>query len=396
MKHTVFNSHLDLFAKRYIENASPYPLTKEYTVENQRQKMLGVLAEQFLLFDSIGIKTDRNNYPLLVLINELGLNAVEELLTQKAIKLILWTPIIATSTGRQLPNGKMDESPIYGMPPIIVGQYSEEDSDPENNIDKALKRLNIHSDRKKIFKKIALENYILPDNSIAGKSKDIILDAYEKNRLVSFGFNSNKDSSQLNGEERIKLLELGNEILETSLIAEKKMKSYDNYAYFNLTMDSVKYIEGALKVSENTSKIFQVQNLPDIQALFRNQTLSLDQILELRNKPVTFKYRNWINEISADTNAYEITKAYTEEITGKNKFFESVGGKFLRTVGMFGVGTGMGVALSGGIPGIAIGAIGGKAADLGLSLFDTYVLDGLLKGWNPKMFVDEIDKNIKK
>jgi len=392
----VFNSHIDLFSKRYIEKTSPFPRTPEFLAENQRQKMLALLAEQFLLFDSVAIKTDRSNYPLLFLIGELGINRVEELFRNGSLKLVLWTPVIATSVGTQLPNGKTDESTVLGSPPIFTGMYVEEDSDPEKNLDNILNRFQIHEDRKKIFKKVAIQQYVLPDNSVAEKAKEIILDAYAKNRLLSFGFDSRKDATQLNSQERIRLLKLGDEILETSVIAEKEMKSYDNYAYFHLTKDSVKHIESALRVSENTSKIFQVQNIPDIQALFHNKSLSLDNIFELRDKSVTAKYREWINSISTDINANQISKEYVSEITGKNNFFDSNKGKFLRTVGMFGIGSGVSAMLGGGIPGLTLGTVAGKAADLGFSLIDTYIVDGLLKGWNPKMFIDEINDKLDK
>jgi len=47
-----------------------------------------------------------------------------------------------------------------------------------------------------------------------------------------------------------------------------------------------------------------------------------------------------------------------------------------------------------GSVGAAAGGLIGKAADFGLSLLDTYVLDGILKGWNPRMFVDEIKNEV--
>lgn len=43
-----------------------------------------------------------------------------------------------------------------------------------------------------------------------------------------------------------------------------------------------------------------------------------------------------------------------------------------------------------------IGALVAPAADIGFDLVDEYVLSGLLKGWSPRMFIEELRKlNIK-
>ena len=57
---------------------------------------------------------------------------------------------------------------------------------------------------------------------------------------------------------------------------------------------------------------------------------------------------------------------------------------------------GLGAAIEGGLGGAVVGGAVGKAiepaADFGLDLIDTFLLDGLLKGWTPKVFFNELDQ----
>lgn len=387
--HIVFNDQLELYGYRYITKVADIPKEENPSPEFQKKKVLALLFEQFLLFDKIALKIDRENLGLYFLINELGINRVEELLDHGIIIPVLWTPMIFTSKGNRLPDGSFDENSVIGQSPIIPGSLSGEDGDPEKNLDRLLGYFQIHKERKRLFKKKALRQYILPDNSIAHHSAQIVLDAYKNNRLENLGLKAEKEPEKLDLDERWYLFVLGNKVLETTVLAEKGFKSYDNYPCFNLTMESVKHIESAYHVSQNTSEIFKVENIANIQELVFENKIPFQRVFDIRYKKDIKAYRKWINTISENTDTKTITKEYIDEIVGKTKFSESIGGKFLRTVGMFGVGTGIGAVLA-NLPGAFAGGVVGKIADLGLAMLDTHVLDGLVKGWNPRMFVDAI------
>ena len=55
---------------------------------------------------------------------------------------------------------------------------------------------------------------------------------------------------------------------------------------------------------------------------------------------------------------------------------------------------GAGVGAVAGPVGLAVGGVTGAvvapAADFGFDLIDEYFLSGLLKGWSPKMFIEEL------
>jgi hypothetical protein len=44
------------------------------------------------------------------------------------------------------------------------------------------------------------------------------------------------------------------------------------------------------------------------------------------------------------------------------------------------------------IASIAASKVVDPVVDLGLDLLDTYVLDGLTKGWTPKLFFDDLER----
>ncbi|MBS1521601.1 MAG: hypothetical protein JST50_11425 [Bacteroidetes bacterium] len=380
-KHnTVFNDQLELFGLRYITKVAPIPPGPEFVMETQRKLLLSILFEQFLLFDSVVIKLERSNLGLQFIISVLGIDKVENLIERGVVKLLLWTPLIVSSIGRKNEDGVLDESVVIGTPPLVAGNYIESDSDPEKNIETALSYFNISRERKRIFIRKVRDKYLFPKNELTSEATTIIIDSYKNNRLENLGLKYEKEPQNLNVAERGLLQKLGHDVLDTSVLADMGFKSYNKYSIYDISESSIRQIESAMKISDGTSQIFRIENVPDIKSLVLDNILSFDSVFDLRYKSVAKSYRKWINSVSNNEDALPITKEYIDALTGKNKFFESSGGKFMKTLGMFGVGA-------------ALGAFLGPISDLGLGLFDTYILDGILKGWNPQMFVDEIRKS---
>ncbi len=335
--HIVFNDQLELYGHRYITKVAPIPEGANPDPEFHKRKILALLFEQFLLFDKIAIKIDRDNLELYFLIKELGINKVEELIERGVIIPVLWTPIIITALGMKKPDGTIDPDSIIGRPPLVSGKLSNEDSNPERNLDRLLSYLPLHTDRKRVFKKRVAEKFVFPDNSIADNATKIVIDAYVKGHLTELGLKNDKEPENLNRQERDKLFQLGHNVLETTVLAEKNFKSYDKYPEFSLTKESVRKIETAYHVSENTSEILKVENLANIQEYVLENKIPFERVFDLRYKKNIKEYRKWINSLSQSVDTKDITKEYIDEVAGKNNFFESTGGKFVRTVAMFGL-----------------------------------------------------------
>lgn len=372
MKNRVFNNKI----------GSPYSFVFPRLTEEENRLILASIFEQLLIFDSITITTSRVNFPLAFLISQIGINNVERLVESGYIKFMIWSPLLMQGTGKQLEDGTIDESTIYGQPPIAAGSLIKDDLDPEKNIDIGLSHFNLHKDRKRIFKKKALKNYVIPNGmDFSSDSAKIVIDAYKANNLAELGLPFEKDPDQLDLKERELMLQLSHKVLETAVLSQYNYKSYENYEHMKICEQNLQNIGKAYNVANNTSEILRLENLPNLKALYLQENLDFESVFKLRHLSNAKYYRKWINNVGESSNAQEVTKEYLNELKGNNKFFESSEGKFVKNLGMFGIGTALGAAIAGPV---------GAAAGFGLGLLDTFVLDNILKGKNPSMFIEDI------
>lgn len=376
MKHEVFNSNL---AFAYNFN---YP-----TLSNREsQVILAELFEQLLIFDRVIINTSRLNFALYFLIKNVGINTVERLLDSGYIKFLLWTPVLFTGGGKKLDDGKIDESIIFGQPPIAAGSLSKDDLDIEKNIKKALSFFSLNKDRKKIFLKRAINNYIVPDGmEFSSKSADFIVDAYTRNNLYTLNLPYQKEPNQLNMQERSLLLELGHKVLETALLSKYNLKSYENFERYEICKNNINNIGKAYNISDNTTSLFRLENLPDLKELYLSGNIEFDSVFKIRHLSNAKYYRKWINEIGENCNVDEIRSEYLKEIKGINRLITFPEVKFIKNLCLF---------AANGILGNMIAGAEGTIASFGLGLFETFWLDNYLNGKNPSMFIDRVKSQI--
>ena len=269
MKHEVFNSSI----------SSPYGFDYPKLTREQDRQILAGLFEQLLIFDQITVSTNRLNFALLFLIDRLGINSVESLLYSGYLKLMIWTPVIMTSSGRQLGNGLTDESVIYGKPPIAAGSLSDSDIDTEKNIHAALQHFGLDRERKRFFTKRAINNYVIPNGmEFSTDSAKLVIDAYQNNSLAELGLPYEREPEQLHLIERQKLLGFGHKIIETALLSKYILKSYENFEHYAICKQNFKNIGKAFNVSENSDTLFKLEGLPDFKQLFLQEKLDFDSV----------------------------------------------------------------------------------------------------------------------
>lgn len=385
MKYEVFNTTIG------APNTFEYPeLTKE-----QDKQIIATLFEQLLLFDSVTISTNRVNFGLTFLIDRLGLQTVERLIESGYIKLMIYSPVLVTGKGRKNEDGSMDESIIYGQPPIAAGSLSDKDLEPERNIYYALSNFNLSKAYIRNFTKKTIKNYIVPNGmQVSNNSEKLIIDAYLNNNLSTLGLPFEKEPNQLDLAQRDILLDLGHKIIETSILSEYNLKSYENYEHLEICRNNISNIGKAFNISNNTSEIFRIENVPNLQQLFINERLNFDSVFKIKHLSTAKYYKKWINNVGENSNCYEVTAAYLDEIKGKGKFIESTEGKFIKNLSSFVIGAGLGAAVGGMTGAMAGAAVLPSFADYGLGLLETFWLDNILKGKNPSMFVEDIKKKV--
>ena len=348
-----------------------------------RQNNCAETFEELLLFDAISYNIVGINHPLLFLIEELGLNKVEELLENKSIEFITGIPLIAANAGPEI-NGM----PQYkGIPPLLSAKFTNpENSDPEYQLDEALKLIvGLNRDRRRIFKRIALKQYKIPNSKFSSDAHKFVLDAYLNNKLTAFGLPNIIEPENIGINERKLLADIGYDIIETALLSQFKYKSKNNNKALLITKDTFDNFFNAVQISKNNSTILKLECLPDMENLFKLKNYNLSNALYLRDSNNSKKYRSWINEKTDELSDTSITKSYIDEIAKESGFFNSNNGKLIKTISIFSVSSYLGFELA-DLPGLTTG--------LGISLIDTYLLESWIKGWNPRFFIDELRKEI--
>lgn len=375
--------------KRYVYNnsiGSTYSFNYPKLTKEQERDIIASLFEQLLIFDKVIITTNRLNFALYFLISKLGLKTVERLFEHDYIKLMLWTPILVSGSGRRLDDGTVDTNSIYGQTPIAAGTLHNDDIDPEKNINSAIQYFGLHRDKRKIFTKLASKQYIIPNGmEYSTDSAKLVIDSYKNNNLSELGLPYEKEPDQLDLNERQRLLGLGHKIIETAMLSKYELKSYENFEHYSICKQNLKNIGKAYKIAENTNVIFNLEGLPNLKSLYLNDRLEFEQVFQIRHLSNAKYYRKWINEVGEHMNAQEITKEYLNQIKGNGKFFETTNGKFLRNLALFGVNSAVGAALAGPI---------GLAAGYGIGLLETFWIDSILKGKNPSMFIENIENTL--
>ena len=177
---------------------SPYDMVYPRLTRTEEQLILADLFEQLLIFDKITIVTGRLNFPLIFLINHLGINSVERLFRSGYLRMFLWAPMIFHLSGTKKEDGSIDESTIYGRPPIMAGQLSDSDLDPEKNIKQVFRHFpQFDKERIKNFTKIVLSSYEVPKGlPYSSESVKLVIEAYESNTLKELGLPYEKESDQ--------------------------------------------------------------------------------------------------------------------------------------------------------------------------------------------------------
>jgi len=387
---TVFNAGLNTFANNYIikrQGEDEQNLAATFHIEYN--KCLSQIVEQLLLFDKVSIKVHAENLPLVILLNELGTKAVLQLAEEGVIEFIHWTQTLTTI---------QQDDHIGRMHPLQSGTYtSSVHIDPAESVKLSFERMRNPPTRKlrrDIERKLA-QLYRPLEKQISEQSIEIVSSAYSSNKMAHLGLPNTKDISWLNHGERMKLLQLADSVLETSVLSLNQYSSYDDYAYYAIAEPGFERITKAVHISGNFQTILGVEQLPDIGLLLAERKIELKNLITLRNKKISRQFRKWLNEKSVTEDSEYIIGQYVNEVTGHKGFFETRKGKLIKVLSMFGITTGLGAAGGGAVGsllGAGAGVVAEKLSDIGLDLVDTYLLDGLLKGWQPKMFFDAYKK----
>jgi hypothetical protein len=385
MQTNAFYPSLDEFCRKYFV-IGPTPLT----AQDEMLKPLRVAAEcaslfeHLLLFDHVSIKVHGENVPLAILHQLFGEKGLESLLEQEAIKFVLWRPMIGHF---------ITDAP--GVDPLVYGnQNSPAHSDPEASFDLSLAWLGEMPTRQalKRLKRKVLPLYEMPPPELAGETVKSVNSAFRSGKLRSLGFDAEKlDYRNLALPQRERLGKCAGLLLEYRFLMSRGMTSMASFEYFALFAESLERIGKSDRITGGFSELTKFENMPNLQALFSTLPDGLERLPKLRQTRNARYFRQWLsNATSCDK---KVTDEYLAAIADRKGPLDFPAGKLTKVITLAAAGAAIGQAIEGQVGallGAAAGSVADKAADFGLDMLDEFLLDGLLKGWHPRMFIDDV------
>jgi hypothetical protein len=384
----VFHTSLNDFCTKYmVQGATPLSPTEiaQFPVRNLQEQ--AALFENLLLFETVSIKVHGENIPLVLLLRMFGEKGLEALIEQGAIRFVLWTPMVGHMV-----------TDVPGVNALVHGNLSSPaHSDPEQSVELGLRWLTDPPSKrlKKMLKRKVVPLYDIPPSDLAGESVAVTNSAFSTGKLKPLGFDPDKmriDNLAL--PERQRLSKCAGGLLEYKYLLSKNMTAISDFQYFSLFADSLKRLETASKISAGFAELSNLQDMPDLKALFPTLSGGLANLPKVRAKRNAVKFRAWL--ASANSSDASITKEYIEAIAGSKGVLDTKAGKFVKSLALATVGAVVGHATLGALPAVVAGGVIAQAAhpavDATLDLLDEFLLGGLRKGWHPKMFFDDLEK----
>jgi hypothetical protein len=388
MGQTIFYPGLNDFCRHFLvanRAVTPDDLV-QYPIRAKSEN--ASIFEQLMLFEKISFKVYGENILVPYLIGQLGEHGFEELIDQGAIGFTLWTPVL-TYLMQDIP----------GVMALQSGtQSSPAHSDAEKSIELGLNWMLSKppaTTRRRLVKRL-LPLYELPAPTLARDAVGIVASSFKSGKLNALNFStSGKDLNNLPLADRKALCDCATQLLEYSFLIQHNMTSFSSNPYFSLFDESVSKIQTQTSITAAFNQLAALEGFPDLKALYSELDEPFKELPKLRAKSGSAAFRRWLNETTSTMTDQNIIKEYIDSIVESKGFFESKKGKLLKSVVMTAIGAGVGAVIAG-----AGGAIGGAfvgktldiGADLTLDLVDEFLLNGLTKGWTPRMFFDDLRK----
>lgn len=388
---TIFYPQLNDFCRKYLDSSKAVSAMDRNLFPQRLTDIQKSIFEQFLLFDQVSFGVVGENIPLAVLINFFGRKGFEALLEQRAVGFVLRTQNIVHFA---------DE--VNGVNPLGWGTFNEEHYlDPEKSIEAGLKWANPNlgrRERSSLIVKI-LPTYAVTRDGLAEMSVKAVESAFLSGKLKGLGFDPKViELTAFPKEKRMLFNKCADEVMSYTLLCEGQMTSFSKFEYFHLFNESARKIADISKTSGGFDKIAKTQDIPDLKMLYEKLESPLKRVPAIRGKRSSIRFREWLASATDNESGRGVTREYTEAIADGRGFFQSNTGKISKSIATTAIAAAVGALLDSQLEGaviagsLALSKVLDPLADLGLDLLDTYVLDGLTKGWTPKIFFDDLER----
>lgn len=378
----IYDKRLNSFSRKYLVKGNERLVKNPLLFDKELDEILSEIGELLLYHDGIAFHVYGENIPLAILINVFGVKGIEELMEQGAVKFVFNVPEVGYN---------VDEIP--GIIPLVSmsGFTSKAHSDPEESAALGLNWLlhPLHEKQKRRIIKKSLNAYQVPRAAISADAAKFGVDGYNNDLFKSLGLPKQKDITKLNLNERKLLCQLAGECVTMSILSELNYNTHESFRTARVYRAEYANLYNASAIEKMTDKLFRLEKLPNFKAMLRSGRLRLGDIPEMRSRRDSIRFRKWIASCAADNDGQEITKEYLNAIDNTKGLFDVEPYKFLKTLTVYALGAAVG-SLAAGPMGTVLGGTAGALlnplTDIGLNLFDTYVLSGIAKGWNPRHY----------
>jgi hypothetical protein len=334
-------------------------------------------SEILLRHDGLCFSVYGENCIVPVLLRAYGAQGLLELLEQGAIRFVLEKTVVLTF-----------DSPASGVAPLAPGALSTEvHTNPAASVDIMLRRLKTPPPApllKKLAQNLA-DAYLDPSQDYAPHAVRLAHDGYLRGRFRDLGLAAGADLYNVPVDDRQVLGTIAGELHDLAILADLNLETLDDFVIGQLCDESFRKLVDARQVAEAAHRVFQIENVPSLQALFAHRVLGPGDVPKLRQHPDVVRFRGWLEQATSEADALDIGRRYVDAIGSGANFFETVGGRVLRTLGVSTLSSIAGAAV-GGTVGAAAGVVVGPMIDL----LDEFVLGSVAKGWQPRNYFENV------
>ena len=285
-------------------------------------------------------------------------------------------------------------SNIPGVDTLIHGSYSSPvHNDPLQSVETGMNVLANRlrrSDRRRLTKKI-VKLYAVPRKNLPDEVSSLTRSAYISGKLLDRMQVRRRPLDDLSSIEKKEMVQYAERLLEYKYLLENDMTSFSNYDFFTYFQDTAEKLRAAQTVKNNFSELTSLEEFPDLKKLLTQLDNPYLQLPKLRNRRHAVKFRDWIAKASLYQN-HSIKENYLSALEEGLGFFKTKKGRFIKTLAV----TSMGMAIGHQMGGVetALGAALGNAIEPVTGVvwdqIDEFLLDGLAKGWSPRMFFNDL------
>ncbi len=316
-----------------------------------------------------------------VLIKAFGAQGLLELLDQGAVKFWLQKSAVLYVA-----------EPKKGLMPLVSSALNTPTHcEPDASVAEAFNR-SVRTYESKFLRKLKqalADSYVDPGSSFAPHAVEFGHEGYKLGRFGFAGLTPEVPLEELGNEAKQRLANLAQEMHDLSLIANLRMNTVDEFAIARVCHDSIDRLHRGARIERAYNRVFQIEGVPDLTELFRSRELDVRKVPKLRLKQDARKFRTWIRTATADAYSGDISVEYLKAISEKRGFLASKGGRLVKTLTVSALTGGLGSYLAGPV-GTLVGAAAPSVLDATMDLIDEFILGGILSGWQPRSYFDNV------